>query len=185
MSSPSCVLLYITVWSLPWLYALECVHVMQRAVQHSRVQTQRHRGEKNKQLEGKLMNRVLDGSGYSNCSCFFPKSHILILTIRFLVMIFACSIYCTKNPYSNCRSLTVGVFAWRRGTRTKRQLRGFVTGRGGRRLPSLKKSDCWFVVLYFRPIHVPFFLYVQVVMGCHGTKVESTQASSCFLALAC
>ena len=85
--------------------------MMQRAVQHSRVQTQRHRGEKNKQLEGKLMNRVLDGSGYSNCSCFFPKSHILILTIRFLVMIFACSIYCTKNPYSNCRSLTVGVFA--------------------------------------------------------------------------
>ena len=56
----------LTVWSLPWLYALECVHVMQRAVQHSRVQTQRHRGEKNKQLEGKLVNRVLDGSGYSN-----------------------------------------------------------------------------------------------------------------------
>ena len=47
--------------------------MMQRAVQHSRVQTQRHRGEKNKQLEGKLMNRVLDGSGYSNCSSFFPN----------------------------------------------------------------------------------------------------------------
>ena len=71
MSSPSCVLLYITVWSLPWLYALECVRAMQRAVQHSRVQTQRHRGEKNKQLEGKLVNRVLDGSGYSNL--FFSK----------------------------------------------------------------------------------------------------------------
>ena len=63
----------LTVWSLPWLYALECVRAMQRAVQHSRVQTQRHRGEKNKQLEGKLVNRVLDGSGYSNCSCFFPN----------------------------------------------------------------------------------------------------------------
>ena len=66
--------------------------MMQRALQHSRVQTQRHRGEKNKQLEGKLVNRVLDCSDILT-AVVFPKSHIL--TIRFLFMIFAYSIYFT------------------------------------------------------------------------------------------
>ena len=72
--------------------------MMQRALQHSRVQTQRHRGEKNKQLEGKLVNRVLDCSGYSYCSCFsqIPYSNYKISFYDF----------CIFNLF-HCRSLTV------------------------------------------------------------------------------
>ena len=74
---------------MPWLFTLECVRAQYNIGQYT--STAQHkikdidRGKKKycKELEGKLVNKVLDGSGYSNCSWFFPKSHIL--TIRFLL----------------------------------------------------------------------------------------------------
>ena len=93
--------------SMPWLCTLECVHTMQRTVQYWAIHythcTAHHkikdidRGKKNivNNWKGSWWTRFLDGSGYSNCRWFFPKSHIL--TIRFCFMILANSIYFTKK----------------------------------------------------------------------------------------